>query len=416
MTFEEQENDSRSLTVSEYKTERKNSIVKTIQMLVACALFLSIGFAVGNIYKVSYYNQQSTKETTGIISTISSTAPATIVNKGDALSIKEIAAKNQDSVVEIEIEVEGRNFFYGNYTATGSGSGIIISTDGYIITNNHVISGANKVKIRLHDGTEYEASVVGSDSRTDVGVLKIDAKNLKPVVIGDSKQLSVGDTAVVIGNPLGKLGGTVTDGIISALEREITLEGVTRNLIQTNAAINPGNSGGGLFNSNGELVGIVVAKSTGLDVEGLGFAIPINDVTSIINDILKLGYVSGRPYLGVELTDSKQVQGGSTGNSIFDFFIGNGGTFTTTSYGAYVVRVEEGSAADLAGIQADDQIISIDGEMCSSRADVSNAVQNHKIGDEVSIVIVRDNKMKTVTAKLQEYKGPVKSEDKSSES
>ena len=177
------------------------------------------------------------------------------------------------------------------------------------------------------------------------------------------------------------------------------------NLIQTNAAINPGNSGGGLFNSNGELVGIVVAKSSGLDIEGLGFAIPINDVTDIINDILQLGYVSGRPYLGVGLSDSKQIQGGSTGNSIFDYFYGNGGTITTTSYGAYVKTVEEGSAAEEAGIQVDDQIISIDDEMCSSSADVSRAVGSHNVGDKVTIVVVRDNKMKTLTATLKEYKG-----------
>ena len=182
------------------------------------------------------------------------------------------------------------------------------------------------------------------------------------------------------------------------------------NLIQTNAAINPGNSGGGLFNSNGELVGIVVAKSSGLDVEGLGFAIPINDVTSTINDILTLGYVSGRPYLGVGLNDSKQVQGGPTGNSIFDYLYGNGGTYTTTSYGAYVSTVYENSPAEKAGIKVDDQIISIDGEMCSSTDDVSNAISNHKIGDKVSVVVVRENKMITLSATLEEYTGTMEEE------
>lgn len=375
--------------------------------IAASVMFLSIGFAVGSFYGVSSLKNQANAGTVtkGIIATATTNSPTTIVNKGDALSVKEISAMCVDSIVEVETEVQGRSYFYGNYTTTGGGSGIIISTDGYILTNNHVISGAQNIKVRLHDGTEYDAEVIGSDSKTDVGVIKIDAKNLKPVTIGDSSKLSVGDTAVVIGNPLGKLGGTVTDGIISAVEREMNIEGKKMNLIQTNAAINPGNSGGGLFNSNGELVGIVVAKSSGLDVEGLGFTIPINDVTSIINDILQLGYVSGRPYLGVNLADSKQTERSSTGNSIFDYFYGNGGTITTTSYGAYVKSVIKGSAAEEAGIQADDQIISIDEEMCNSSSDVSRIIAEHKIGDKVKVVVVRNNKMITLTATLKEYKG-----------
>lgn len=396
----------------ERNTSYKKSGLGIVSKIVGCALFLSIGFAVGNIYKTATTSTAPSADNvtkTGIIAT--ATTPATVINKGDALSVKDVASTNLDSIVEIETEVQGRSMFYGNYTATGGGSGIIISSDGYILTNNHVIEGSKSIKIRLHDGTEYDAKVVGSDATTDVGVLKVEAQGLKPVVIGDSSKLSVGDTAVVIGNPLGKLGGTVTDGIISALEREMNIEGKKMNLIQTNAAINPGNSGGGLFNSNGELVGIVVAKSTGLDIEGLGFAIPINDVTNIINDILQLGYVSGRPYLGVGLDNSKEIEGGSTGNSIFDLFYGNGGSFTTISYGAYVKEVYEGSAAEEAGIKVDDQIISIDDEMCNSSSDVSNAIASHKIGDNVKIVVVRDNKMITLNATLKEYTGKTEKKD-----
>ncbi len=403
--------------VSKSKSENSSIGAK----IVTSILFLCIGFSVGTIYMASINKNPSETKSTSYISTVSSNTPATIVNKGDALSIKEVAAMNQDSVVEIEIEAQGRSFFYGNYTTTGCGSGIIISADGYILTNNHVIQSATKIKVRLHDGTEYAATVVGSDAKNDIGIIKVDAKNLKPVTIGDSSKLSVGDTAIVIGNPLGQLGGTVTDGIISALEREMNIEGKKMNLIQTNAAINPGNSGGGLFNSNGELVGIVVAKSSGLDVEGLGFAIPVNDVTNVINDILKLGYVSGRAYLGVSLADSKQEQRESMGDdSLWNFFYGGniGGTFTTTSYGAYVTAVEDGSAADEAGIKVDDQIISIDNNMCSSSSDVSAAIAEHSVGDKVSIVIVRDNKMQTLSATLKEYKGPAKEEEetKTSES
>ena len=375
------------------------------QKIVASVLFLSIGFAVGNIYTVSRVpssDNESVSTSTNSNNILTTSSPATVnrLNTG-ALSTAEIAANNENSVVEISISTTASSSFFGEYTTTGSGSGVIISTDGYILTNNHVISSANDITVRLHDGTEYKATVVGSDSRTDVGIIKVEASNLTPVTIGDSSALVVGETAVVIGNPLGQLGGTVTDGIISALEREISIDGTTMNLIQTNAAINPGNSGGGLFNSKGELVGIVVAKSSGLDIEGLGFAIPINDVKDVISDILDLGYVSGRPFLGVSLTNSKQSQVPS--NSIWGYIYGQ--NMTTTSYGAYVSDVIEGSAADKAGIKVDDQIISINNEMISSASDVTNAIAEYEIGDEVEIGIVRDNKMLTLKATLQEYKG-----------
>lgn len=375
------------------------------QKIVASVLFLSIGFAVGNIYTVSRVpssDNESVSTSTNSNNILTTSSPATVnrLNTG-ALSTAEIAANNENSIVEISISTTASSSFFGEYTTTGSGSGVIISTDGYILTNNHVISSANDITVRLHDGTEYKATVVGSDSRTDVGIIKVEASNLTPVTIGDSSALVVGETAVVIGNPLGQLGGTVTDGIISALEREISIDGTTMNLIQTNAAINPGNSGGGLFNSKGELVGIVVAKSSGLDIEGLGFAIPINDVKDVISDILDLGYVSGRPFLGVSLTNSKQSQVPS--NSIWGYIYGQ--NMTTTSYGAYVSDVIEGSAADKAGIKVDDQIISINNEMISSASDVTNAIAEYEIGDEVEIGIVRDNKMLTLKATLQEYKG-----------
>lgn len=373
------------------------------QKLVASVLFLSIGFAAGNLYTITRTKEiESTViPTTNNSSILTTTATTTSNLTSGELPISEIARINENSVVEITISTTTSNSIFGKYTTTGSGSGIIISTDGYILTNNHVIESANEITVRLHDGTEYKATVVGSDSRTDVGILKVDAKNLKPVTIGDSSALVVGETAVVIGNPLGQLGGTVTDGIISALEREISLDGTKMNLIQTNAAINPGNSGGGLFNSKGELVGIVVAKSSGLDVEGLGFAIPINDVKGVINDILDLGYVSGRPFLGVSLSNSKQTQ--IPNNSIWGYLYGQNAT--TTSYGAYVSEVVANSAAEKAGIQIDDQIISINDEMISSATDVTSAIAEYNIGDVIKIGIVRDNKMLTLEATLQEYKG-----------
>lgn len=389
----------------EFEKNRKNSGIA--QKLVASVLFLSIGFAVGNIYSVSKQEQSkiaTLSPSSSILTTSNSNivnTPTPIINDSSALSISDIASMNSNSVVEITISTTTTNMFLGNYTSTGSGSGVIISSDGYILTNNHVIAGAEKINIRLHDGTEYEATVVGSDSRTDIGIIKVEATNLKPVTIGNSANLIVGEKAVVIGNPLGELGGTVTDGIISALEREITIDGTKMNLIQTNAAINPGNSGGGLFNSRGELVGIVVAKSSGLNIEGLGFAIPVNDVSSVIKDILDLGYVSGRPFLGVSLTDSKETQ--LPDNSIWGFLYGQ--NITTTTYGAYVTSVISGSAADKAGIKVDDQIISINDEMISEKSEVTNAIAEFNIGDTIKIGIVRENKMFTVEATLQEYKG-----------
>lgn len=359
------------------------------QRILSIALFVAIGFAVGNIY--STVNKEEVKANEPI--TTNSTSSTT------TLSVADIADLTANSVVEITTSVEGKSYFYGNYTATGNGSGVIISKDGYIVTNNHVINGASKVEVTLKDGNSYEATVIGSDSRTDVAILKINADNLKAANLGDSSKLRVGELAVVIGNPLGKLGGTVTDGIISALEREITLDGTTMNLIQTNAAVNPGNSGGGLFNDKGELVGIVVAKSSGLDVEGLGFAIPINDVKDVINDIIDLGYVSNRPFLGVAFASNT-----SNYESGYGFIFGYG-MQSQMRYGAKVSQVVEGSGAEKAGIKVGDHIISIDDEAVSSGTDVTQIVGEHKVGDKIKIGIIRDNKTMTLTAELGEYKG-----------
>ena len=211
----------------------------------------------------------------------------------DSLSIPEIAALNSDSVVEIYTEFIVNGWRMTQYVSEGAGSGVVISKNGYIVTNNHVIDSANKITVQLNDGTEYEAELIGKDSRTDIAVIKIDASDLKPAVWGDSDGLVVGELAVAIGNPLGKLGGTVTDGIISALSRDIEIDGHMMNLLQTSAAVNPGNSGGGLFNGKGELIGVVNAKSTGSDIEGIGFAIPANLAKSIADELIKNGKVEG---------------------------------------------------------------------------------------------------------------------------
>ena len=379
---------------------KSGKVFNIISKTLSVALLLSLGFASGSLYSAAHKSDTS-------INNGNSNAPiitTASTNAGTAYTISHtdisgVVEKCADSVVEITIETQNTLYGYYTYTAEGNGSGVIISSDGYILTNNHVIKGAQKIKVVLRDGTEYEATLVGKDSKTDVAIIKIDAKNLKAANLGNSDALVVGELAIAIGNPLGRLGGTVTDGIISALEREIKLDNSTMNLIQTNAAINPGNSGGGLFNANGDLIGVVVAKSSGVDVEGLGFAIPINDVKGVINDLLEHGYATNRAFLGVALRDTSYTNGNNNGLSMYSLF------FQNISYGAAVDSVVEGSAADKAGIKKDDIIVSIDDEVVSSSSDVTSKISEYEVGDKVKIGLIRGNKTLNVEATLTEYKG-----------
>lgn len=295
---------------------------------------------------------------------------------GGKLTIDEIASKNADAVVEIMTTSGGTN--------EGAGSGVIVKSNGYIVTNYHVIDGATTIVVRLHSGKNYSASVVGYDEQTDIAVLKIDATKLNAVTIGRSSKLSVGDLAVVIGNPLGKLGGTVTAGIISAKDRKIELENRTRTLIQTDASINEGNSGGALFNSKGELVGIVVAKGSGTGIEGLGFAIPIDSVASSIDDIIEHGTITGKPMAGISIYDG-DVKDRTTGKST----------------AAVLIAEVNGSNAKAAGLKKGDQIASVDNEKVSTAEGVISAIQSHRIGETVKLGIIRDGKEMTISVKLQ---------------
>ena len=202
------------------------------------------------------------------------------------LTIPEIASKASASVVEIYTESVSRGVFLRQYVTAGSGSGVVISADGRIVTCSHLIDRARKITVRMNDGTEYAATLLGQDRANDLAVVKIDAKNLRPVAYGDSSRVVTGELAVAIGNPLGRLGGSVTEGIISAPGRNIEMGGQVMNLLQTSAAVNPGNSGGGLFNRYGELVGVVNAKSGGTNIEGIGFAIPSNKVNAVVKALM----------------------------------------------------------------------------------------------------------------------------------
>ena len=279
--------------------------------------------------------------------------------------------------------------YIGQTILTGAGSGVILTQSGYIITNNHVVEGADSINVRLRNGEEYEAKLIGTDSKSDIAVIKIDAENLTAAVVGDSSLLQVGELAVAIGNPLGELGGTVTDGIISALDREITIDGVNMTLLQTNAAINPGNSGGGLFNGRGELIGIVNAKSSGTDIEGLGFAIPINDAMSVFDDLIEYGYVSGRVDVRMEMLEISHTA--------------TAYMYRVSQLGVYVYSVESGSYAQSAGLKAGDYILSVDGKEISSLADFNSAIDAHSVGEQVEISVLRGKTVHDFTITLTEY-------------
>lgn len=301
--------------------------------------------------------------------------------------VSDIVEKCKDSVVEITTEsVSSGNSIFGQYVSQGAGSGVIISKDGYIVTNNHVVSGATSLKVTTTDGTEYDASVVGKDSQTDLAVIKVDANNLQAATLGDSDILQVGDPAIAIGNPLGELGGTVTTGIISATDRQITIDDETMTLLQTDAAINPGNSGGGLFNADGNLIGIVNAKESSTGIEGLGFAIPITPAQDIITELMQNGSVTSRPALNV---------------SLYDYTSNNQSQYSKYEDGCYIVQIVKNGAADKAGLKQNDRILSFDGEQIQSTSDVKNVLKKHKIGDTVKMVVERDSKKVTVEITLQ---------------
>jgi len=306
-------------------------------------------------------------------------------------TIEEVVNKVKDSVVEITTETTKYGTFYGQYISQGAGSGVIISSDGYIITNNHVIEDATSVKVTLTDGNSYDAKVIGTDATLDVALIKIEADGLQVAALGSSSDLNVGETSIVIGNPLGQLGGTVTHGIISALNRSIKLDGKTMELLQTDAAINPGNSGGGLFDAEGNLVGIVVAKSVnssdGTSLEGLGFAIPIDNIKNILGDLKTNGRVT-RPVLGVTAVD---VLDDTTA-----------ARYNVTKKGVYIYSITDGSAADKAGLMVGDCVLKIDGKTVGSKEELSSTISAHKVGDEVKLLIYRDGKEQTITAVLEE--------------
>ena len=376
------------------KRRRKNGNIarSAVALVLAAAMGFVGGFVgarVGNTGGKVVIQQVAPSSTSS-----SDSGSASAVNTASGMTTAQVSEMVSPSVVVITTEqvVYSQWSWYGqSQVESGAGSGVIISSDGYILTCDHVVAGASNITVTIGDD-DYTATVVGEDSTSDVAVLKIDANGLTPAVVGDSDTLTVGDNVLAVGNPLGELGGTVTSGIVSALNRSVTIQGTsstnTMSLIQMDASVSPGNSGGGLFNMNGELVGVVNAKSSDSDAEGLGFAIPINDAMKVAQDLLENGYVTGRPYMGITylaVTDAQTAQ-----------------QLGVNAYGIYVADVVKGGPADKAGLKVGDRIVSIDGTEVAQQTDLGTIIQQHSAGDTLSITVARGGQMQTVSLTLGE--------------
>lgn len=320
---------------------------------------------------------------------VSATNVTYAVSPEGAQTPRMVYENNAKSVVAVSSTI--RSTVYGQTRqGTSTGSGFIISDDGYVVTNHHVVEGATDVTVTLSTGDEYTAKVIGSDSLNDVALLKVEATGLPAVKLGSSDKLAIGDMVCAIGNPLGSLTATLTVGYVSGKDRQVTTDNSTINMIQTDAAINSGNSGGPLFNMYGEVVGITSAKysgttSSGASIEGISFAIPIDDVMSIIDDLQEYGYVTGA-YLGVTVTDTDAAAAKLYGMPT----------------GAYVNSVEDGGAADRAGVQPKDIIIGLGDTDISNRTELTRVLRRFKAGDTTTITVIRSGERMTMDITLDE--------------
>jgi serine protease Do len=373
------------------KKKKKVSFTRgTLALLIIVCLLLSsvCGFGGALAYNTLFGSSPiaSSNQTVSTGTTANTTGYTLESATGSTMTIQQITDAAQPSVVEIRTEGIMSDSWMQQYVTQGAGSGVIISSDGYIMTNNHVINGANKITVTTSDKQSFDAKLVGTDSTNDVAVLKVNASGLTPAVYGNSDELSVGELAVAIGNPLGELGGTVTAGIISAKDRQLSIDGKTMTLLQTDSSINPGNSGGGLFNGNGQLIGLVVAKSSGSDVEGLGFAIPINTAADVAQQLMTNGYVKNQPWTGMTYTE---------GSSGFESFFG------INSPSVYIYSVNT-DVAKKAGFEPGDLVSEIDGKKVTSIDDLTSIITSHKVGDKLTFKIIRNNQEKELTLQLQE--------------
>ena len=379
----------------EHQPPKKKGNGKRIAALVLVCALVGGGAGVGGAALYSHLSA-SGSETTIYEEERPQVQTVVNTNKGQPMEPQELYAANLPSCVGITVSTTTVNIFGQTSTSAASGSGFVLTRDGYIVTNYHVIEDAAEdssvdVQVTFANGDKYTAKLVGGEKDNDVAVLKIEATGLTPVTLGDSDKLVVGENVYAIGNPLGELTFTYTDGMVSALDRIIsTGDNVTLNMLQTNCAINPGNSGGPLFDSYGNVVGIVSAKytqsSSGVSAEGLGFALPINDVKGIIADLIEHGYVTGKPYMGVQVnTVSSEAQRYGI------------------PAGAAVEYVAEGSCAQKAGLQQGDIITAIDDTAIDSPSALTAALSsNYKAGDTATLTVIRSQQEMKLTITFDE--------------
>ena len=387
------------------KQKKNNGWVKALALCLVCAL---LGGCLGAVIadrrtdqKLGELEQSINSNVEEQIASVSSKisslqiASSSPAATGGGLNGAQIFDMAKDQVVGITTEVTYQNFFGMTSSSALSGSGFIISEDGYIMTNYHVIETAYAnnldVTVMTYDGTKYTASIVGFENGNDIAVLKIDATGLNPVTFGDSDLITMGETVYAVGNPLGELAYSMSTGTISGLDREIVTEEsvVGINMFQIDAAVNHGNSGGPVYNSRGEVIGIVTAKSGAMNAEGLGFAIPVNDAKSIADDLMTKGYVTGKAYMGVRLDERY--------NSMY-------AQYYNMPLGAYVYSVDPDSAAEKAGLQAGDIITKIGDTEIVSYTELKAAVRDYSAGDETEIVLYRAGESVTVTITFDEAK------------
>ena len=385
------------------KKHKKSGAGKAVALVLVCAL-VSGCMGVGGAFLGSQLVRQGQPETVlsdGVSTVMKGVRETSVlqiqqIDSSKTLSAAEVYAANVNSTVGIVTSAVTTNFWGQRTTSAAAGSGFLFTDDGYILTNYHVVQGADSVTVSTYDGTKYDAKIIGFDESNDVAVLKIDAEGLTPVVIGNSDQLNVGDSVVAIGNPLGELTFSLTSGTVSALDREVTMSsGISMELIQTDCAINSGNSGGALFNMHGEVVGITNAKysgssGSGASIDNIAFAIPINDVYSIVTSIIEKGYIE-KPYIGVsvlDVSDETQKYG--------------------LPKGASVQTVTDDGPAKAAGLQVNDIITKVDDTEIAGSSDLVKAIGQCEPGQEITLTVYRQGQTLelkvTVARKVQDSK------------
>lgn len=368
---------------------KKKQIVKFAAFGLCCAV---LGGAIGGLGAGAVFGKaEPEKETTLYAGTRPTVVSMVNIDGKKELSAAEVYASNLGSVVGINGNVT-TNIWGQTVSNAVSGSGFVISSDGYILTNYHVVNGVSNITVFFADGSSYDAVLIGGEEDNDIAVLKIEAADLTPVVLGDSDSVTVGENVYAIGNPLGELTFTLTGGLVSAKDRSVTSsDGTVINMLQTDTAINSGNSGGPLFDRYGQAVGIVSAKLSGSNgssasVEGLGFAIPVNDVKDMVSSIIQNGYVTGKPNLGIIIGNVNPFASAQNGKTA----------------GCQVLAVLEDSCAAQSGLQAGDAIIEWNGTEITSASGLTNAIRDNKAGETVTVSVMRDGQTISMQVKLDE--------------